>query len=65
MTIFKIADNRFATGTKNKKATAVVAKTGKLVHGVRGVRPVLDERFETTKSAPAWAVAALKQQLGA
>lgn len=50
MSIFKINKNVFAIGKAGKRAAYVVAlKRGKLV-GVRGQRPVLDDRFNVTRA---------------
>ncbi len=46
MKIFAIDTNRFATGTSGKLATYVVAKTKGRWHGVRGRRPMLDDRYK-------------------
>jgi hypothetical protein len=50
MKIFQISDKRFAIGNPGKKAAFVVDMTGRPGHGgkivgVRGVKPVLDDRF--------------------
>lgn len=50
MNIFQINKNVFAIGKAGKRANYVIAvKRGKTV-GVRGQRPVLDERFKITKA---------------
>jgi formylmethanofuran dehydrogenase subunit E len=56
MTIFAINKNTFAIGTAGKRAAYVVRKTGKKVHGVRGQRPVLNDRYK--KASPGKEIAA-------
>lgn len=49
MQIFVVGKNRFAIGKNNKRANYVVQlKRGKYV-GVRGQRPILNDRFKTVK----------------
>lgn len=49
MKIFVVGKNRFAIGKNNQRAEYVVKLTrGKYV-GVRGQRPILDERYKTVK----------------
>lgn len=49
MTIFTVGKGMFAIGAANKTAKYVVRTIGKKVQGVRGRRPLLDDRF--TKAA--------------
>lgn len=56
MSIFQIDSNKYAIGEKGKQAKYVVKATGRVGHGgkvvgVRGIRPLLDERFKIVKVA--------------
>lgn len=58
MSIFEIKKDVYAIGNKGKSAAYVVRTSGRAGHGgkivgVRGVKPVLDDRFPIVKPAKA------------
>ncbi len=60
MTIFTVAKNTFAIGAANKTAKYVVRTLGKKVVGVRGRRPLLDERYSKATGVRKDVIEALK-----
>lgn len=51
--IFAINSNTFAIGKPGKRALYVVRSERGKVRGVRGVRPLLDDRFKPAKASAA------------
>lgn len=49
MFVYEVGKNRFAIGPANKRAKYVVAKQGKTFVGIRGQRPILNERYAKIK----------------
>ena len=60
MTIFTVGKNMFAIGAANKTAKYVVRTQGKKVTGVRGRRPLLDDRYKKATGVRKDVVEALK-----
>lgn len=62
MAIFEVGKNKFAIGTFGKRALYVVKTVRNKITGVRGQRPLLDNRYKKT-AASAEVKAALKAAL--